>query len=109
MAFADQLNQKLLDVQQSNEGTVAQEDATELNSLTDSVDGSKVTSEAFKNLQPIQSATPMKLKNAVKKQQTTSVPPLKLKEKLQARKDSSLDDYVSHQVNQRGSSGMGNL
>ena len=51
----------------------------DLNTLTDSVDGSKVTSEALKKLQPIQSITPQKLQQvASKKQQTTSVPPLKL-------------------------------
>ena len=33
----------------------------ELNTLTDSVDGSKVTSKELKKLQPIQSVTPSKL------------------------------------------------
>lgn len=53
MAFADQLNQKLLDAQIGAGEAATPEDTTELNSLTDSVDGSKVTSEALKNLQPI--------------------------------------------------------
>jgi len=39
----------------------------ELNTLTDSVDGSKVTSEVLKNLQPIQSVTPSKFKHVAKK------------------------------------------
>ena len=69
IGFADQLKAKLLDAQQREDrsagataapagtATVAPGEA-ELNTLTDSVDGSKVTSEALKKLQPIQSVTP---------------------------------------------------
>ena len=78
IGFADQLNAKLLDAQQKEEIATVPGEA-DLNTLTDSVDGSKVTSEALKKLQPIQSVTPQKLqKFASKKQATNSVPPLKL-------------------------------
>ena len=53
IGFAERLNAKLLDAQQKEKQEAPAPGESELNTLTDSVDGSKVTSEALKKLQPI--------------------------------------------------------